>query len=89
MGYRKWSAQNSPLLQKKGKGTTRFNPHLPLPLRGLFIIHMGAPVAQWVQCWLTDLAAPGSSLARGEIYYTVNGVPLHTAFYYHQSVVLV
>ena len=39
----------------------------------------GAPVAQWFKCWPTDLAVPSSSLARGEIFSTVNGVIIHTA----------
>ena len=39
---------------------------------------IGAQVAQWVKRWPTDLEVPGSILARGEIFSTVNGVPLHT-----------
>ena len=49
----------------------------------------GAPVAQWVKRWPTDLAVPSSIPARGEIFSTVNGVPLHTAFHYHPSIVLI
>ena len=49
----------------------------------------GAPVAQWVKRWPTDLAVPSSIPARGEIFSTVDGVPLHTAFHYHPSIVLI
>ena len=38
--------------------------------------------AQWAKRWPTDLAVPGSSPVRGEIFSAVNGVPLHTAFHY-------
>ena len=31
---------------------------------------------QWVKCWSTELAVPSSIPARGEIFSTVNGVPL-------------
>ena len=40
----------------------------------------GAPVAHWVKRWLADLAELSSSLARGEIFSTVNGGSVHTAF---------
>ena len=50
---------------------------------------LGAPVAQWVKRWPTDLAVPGSILARGEIFPSVNGVPLHTAFHYYPPIVLI
>ena len=50
---------------------------------------LGAPVAQWVKRWPTDLAVPSSIPARGEIFSTVNGVPLHTAFQYHLPIVLI
>ena len=46
----------------------------------------GVPVAQWVKRWPTDLAVPGSSPARDEIFSTVNGVPSHTAFHYHPPI---
>ena len=49
----------------------------------------GAPVAEWVKRWPTDLAVPSSSPARGEIFSTVNGIPLHTAFHYHSPIVLI
>ena len=45
-------------------------------------LRLGAPVAQWVKRWPTDLAVPNSIPTRGEIFLTVNGVPLHTAFHY-------
>ena len=35
-------------------------------------------MAQWVKRWSTDLAVPSSIPTRGEIFSTVNGVPLHT-----------
>ena len=34
--------------------------------------YAGAPVAQWVKRWLTDLAVPSSSPTQGEIFSTVN-----------------
>ena len=46
---------------------------------------VGAPVAQRVKRWPTDLAVVSSSSARGEIFSTVDGVPLHTAFHYQGS----
>ena len=52
-------------------------------------ILLGASVAQWVKRWPTDLAVPSSIPARGEIFSTLNGVPLHTAFHYHPSIVLI
>ena len=48
----------------------------------------GATVAQWVNRWNTDLTVLASSLARDEIFSTVNGVPLHTAFHYHPPIIL-
>ena len=52
---------------------------------------MGAPVAQWVKRWPTDLrlAIVSSSPARGEIFSAVDGVPLHTAFHYQLLIVLI
>ena len=49
----------------------------------------GAPVAQWVKRWPTDLAVSGSSSAQGEIFATLNGVPLQTAFHYHPAITLI
>ena len=40
----------------------------------------GAPVAQWVKRWPTDLAVPGSIPACAEIFPTVNGVPFAQPF---------
>ena len=34
-------------------------------------------------------SGPSSILTRGEIFSTVNGVPLHTAFHYHPNIVLI
>ena len=39
--------------------------------------------------WSTSLAVPSSSPAQGEIFSTVNRVPLHTAFHYHPPIVLI
>ena len=50
---------------------------------------IGAPVAQWDNRCPTDLAVLDSSAARGEILSTVNGVSMHTAFYYHPSIILI
>ena len=49
----------------------------------------GAPVAQWVKRWPTDLAIPSSSPARGEIISTVNEVPLQAAFHYQTLIALI
>ena len=49
----------------------------------------GAQAAQWVKRWPTDLAVPSWSLARGEIFSTVNGVTLHTAFQNYPPIVLI
>ena len=54
-----------------------------------FIIVNGAPVAQWVKRWPTDLAVPSSIPAQGEIFSTVTGIPLYTAFHYHLPIVLI
>ena len=48
---------------------------------------IGAPVAQWAKCWPTVLAILSSSPARGEMFSTINGVPLHTAFHYNPPTV--
>ena len=52
-------------------------------------LRLGAPVSQWVKSWPTDLAVPSSIPTRGEIFSTVNGVPLHTAFHYQHLIVLI
>ena len=40
--------------------------------------------------WPTSFfSGPCLILTRGEIYSTVNGVPLHTAFHYHPNIVLI
>ena len=62
-------------------------PSMFKPLK--FYCIWGAPVAQWVKPWPTDLADPSLILTRGEIFSTVNGVPLHTAFHYHPNIVLI
>ena len=50
----------------------------------------GAPVAQLVKRWPTDLAdRVRSSLEVKSSQPTVNGVPLHTAFHYHLNIVLI
>ena len=56
--------------------------HLVFPL-------YGAPVAQWVKCWPTDLVVPCSSPTRDEIFSTVNRVPVHRAFQYHLPIILI
>ena len=53
------------------------------------ISKLRAMVAQWVKCWPTDLAIPSLNPARGEFFSAINEVLLHTAFHYHQSVVLI
>ena len=50
---------------------------------------IGAPVAPWVKRWPTDLAVPISRPTRDDIFSTVNGVPLHTAFHYYPLIVLI
>ena len=54
-----------------------------VPYRLRYVARLGASVTYWAKRWLTDLAVPGSSPTRGEIFTTVNGVPLHTAFHNH------
>ena len=49
----------------------------------------GTPEAQWVKHWPTDLAVMSSSTARGEIFSTVNWVPLHTALHLQSLIVLI
>ena len=43
------------------------------------LLFRGTAVVQCLKRWPTDLAIPGLSLARGEFFSTVNGVPLHKA----------
>ena len=52
-------------------------------------LQLGAPMAQWVKRWPTDLAVLSSIPTRGEIFSTVNRVPLHTAFHYQPLIVLI
>ena len=49
----------------------------------------GVQVAHWIKRWPADLAVPGSSPARSEIFSTVNGVPLHIAFHNHPPIILI
>ena len=42
-----------------------------------------------LRSWLTDLVDWSLIPARGEIFSTVNGVPLHTAFHYQTPIVLI
>ena len=49
----------------------------------------GAPEAQWVKRWPTELAVLGSSHAGGEIFSTVNGIPWHRTFHYYPPIVLI
>ena len=56
---------------------------------GLTSVYHGAPVAQWVKRWPTDIAVPSWSPARGEIFSTIDRVPLHTAFHYQPLSVLI
>ena len=55
----------------------------------LFSAFALTPLAQLVKRWPADLAVPSSIPARGEIFSTVNGVQLHTAFHYHLPIVLI
>ena len=50
-------------------------------------LRLGAPLAQWVKRWPRDPAVSRSIPTRGEIFSTVNGVPLHTAFHYQPLIV--
>ena len=68
-------------LRRPGKQTDR--------LKYSFSIYSEAPVDKWVKRWPTDLAVPSSSPIRGEIFSTVNGVPLHAAVHYHPPIVLI
>ena len=49
----------------------------------------GAPVAQWLKRWPTDLAIPGSSPPEARPFATINGVTLHTAFHCLPAIVLI
>ena len=49
----------------------------------------GALVAQWIERCPTHLAVLSSSPVRGEIFSTVNVVPLHTAFHDHPPMGLI
>ena len=62
---------------------------LPIALRGPALCVPGGPVAQWLKRRPTDLAVASLSPARGEIFQTVNGVPLHTPFHYQPLIDLI
>ena len=49
----------------------------------------GAVVAQWVKHWPAVLAVQSSSPTCSEIFSTVNGAPLHTAFHYQPLIILI
>ena len=51
-----------------------------LPLGAIGVLVWGTPVAQWIKRWANVLAVPVSSPATGEIFSTVNEVPLHKPF---------
>ena len=44
---------------------------------------------QCVKCWPTDLVVLSLSSARGIVFPTVNGVPLHAAFQYQLLIILI
>ena len=48
----------------------------------------GVPVDQELKRWPADLAVPGS-IAVGENLFKQNGVPLHTVFHYHPTIILI
>ena len=52
-------------------------------------LRLGASVAQWVKRWPSDIAVPSSIPTRGEIFSTVNRVPLKTALHYQPLIVLI
>ena len=60
-------------------------------LSATVLLVSGAPVAQWVKCWPTDLAVVSSSPAPPEarVFLIANGVPLHISFHYHPPIVLI
>ena len=48
---------------------------------GLITINwLGAPIAQKVTCWPTDLAASDSRPAIGGNLFNLNGLPFHNSF---------
>ena len=49
----------------------------------------GAPTAQWVVCWPTDLAVLGSSPARGGDLFDHKWGSTAQAFHYHPPTVLI
>ena len=49
----------------------------------------GASVAQSVKRWPADLSVPSSRTAEGDNLSVINRVPLHTAFHYHRSIILI
>ena len=79
----------SPSIRYLVDGSIRMVDYNNVSLHVSLSISIGAPVAQWIKRWLTDLAVPSSSPARGEIFSTINRIPLHTAFHYHPPIVLI
>ena len=51
-------------------------------------VYNSPSVVQWVKRWPTDLAVLSSSPTRHEIFSTIDGVPIYTAFHYHPPIVL-
>ena len=61
-------------IYKQWKDLVEYNGfHVTVILSGtlhlLYLSKTGAPVAQWVNRWPTDLAVPSSIPARGEIFF--------------------
>ena len=48
--------------------------------KGIVTLVFGAPVAQWIKRWPTDLASWDRFPAKGEIFSIVNGIPLPQPF---------
>ena len=67
--------------------------HMPtVCLQQILIASISRPTIQYkyfTEFLPTDLEVPSTSPTRGEIFSTVNGIPLHTAFHYHPSIVLI
>ena len=71
---------NNVIINTRFKISTIINPFLP---------GIGAPVAQWVKSCPTDVAVRVRSPLEAKTSQTVNGVPLHKAFHYHPTIVLI
>ena len=79
-----------PFHPKMSLAMTTNNPKMiQIDLSEDMLWSLGAPVAQQIKGWPSDLAVLGLSPPEAEIFPTVNEAPLHTAFHYQPTIILI